>query len=1451
MIKLTLLGLLLIPALAWGDTPPPNTVKAKMYSGDGLTPVDVTGNSINANITNTVPISGSITATNPSVSTNAAAAPASSTQIGGVDGSGNLQPLKVNGSSALKVDGSATTQPVSGTFWQAVQPVSQSGTFTCQPGNTANTTPWLATINQGGNSASVTAGNALKVDGSAATQPVSGTFWQATQPVSGVFFQSIQPVSGTVTSNIGTTNGLALDSSVNGLLTNTQLRASPVPVNGTVTANAGSGTMLVDGSAHTQPVSGTVAVSGSVAVTGPLTDAQLRATPVPVSGTVTVSNASVGANTATAPASSTQVGAVDGSGNLQALNITAGGALKTDASATTQPVSGTFWQATQPVSAAALPLPSGASTSAKQPALGTAGTSSADVITVQGRAAMTPLLTDGSGVTQPVSGTFWQATQPISAAALPLPSGAATAAKQPALGTAGTASSDVITVQGKAAMTPLLTDGSAVTQPVSGTFWQATQPVSASSLPLPSGASTSAKQPALGTAGTSSADVITVQGRAAMTPLLIDGSGTTQPVSGTFWQATQPVSAAALPLPSGASTAAKQPALGTAGSASADVITVQGKAAMTPLLVDGSGVTQPVSGTFWQATQPVSGPLTDAQLRASAVPITGSISATNPSVSATGAAIPASATMTGGFDVSNNLQAISVNTFGSINAMATTILSEGSYPSVAPATAVLVGGIDPNSGVMEPIVTDGDGYLLTTLHGGPVATNGASAPTSSIQIGGYDNGGLLQAVSVDSSGAVRVDGSDFTQPVSGVGTFTVDGSGVTQPVSFAAQVTNGGPAPNSSVLMAGQFSGTTTQTPLNVDAVGYLNVNVAPGATIGVTGTVGISGNVATTAADGSNVTLGAKADAKSTATDTTAISIMSVLKEISAMVQAPPSQAVTNAGTFSVQATAASGAYSSGSIADGAMVTIGAKADAKSTVTDTTAITIMQVLKEISFMEQTPASRAVTNAGTFVTQSTLAAETTKVIGTVNIAAAQTIGISAGSAVMGHVIADTGSTTAVTGNVATTVADGANVVLGSKADAKSTATDTTSITIMQVLKEISAMEQAPATRAVTNAGTFATQATVASGGIASGAVASGAYASGAYAAGSIAAGAVAAGATSFVKLEDVASADGDAGVPAMAIRKATPANTSGTDGDYEMLQMSAGRLWASTILEAGTQVIGHVINDASSAVIGHVIADSGSTTAVTGNVAVTIADAADVTLGAKADAKSTATDTTAVTIMQVLKEISAMAQAPAALPANQSTNTAQINGVTPLMGNGATGTGALRVSIANDSTGVVQPGNTANTTPWIFTINDGTNSAKVTAASTAAVAADKSLVVSQSPNGGNPCQNPSATLASISGSTSGTSAVQIIALSGSTKIYICSMSIVGVSGTTPAFGLVQGTGSNCVTGQTTVVPAFTTTAGVLYSFVTPVFVGTAGAELCYKDTGTTPVQNYTITYVQQ
>lgn len=117
--------------------------------------------------------------------------------------------------------------------------------------------------------------------------------------------------------------------------------------------------------------------------------------------------------------------------------------------------------------------------------------------------------------------------------------------------------------------------------------------------------------------------------------------------------------------------------------------------------------------------------------------------------------------------------------------------------------------------------------------------------------------------------------------------------------------------------------------------------------------------------------------------------------------------------------------------------------------------------------------------------------------------------------------------------------------------------------------------------------------------------------------------------------------------------------------------------------------------------------------------------------------------------------------------------------------------------------------------------------------------------------GGNPCENPSATLVSATGATAGTAAVQIVALSGTTKIYICSLNVIGVSGTTPTFSLVQGTGVACATGQTVVQQSWTTAAGTIYAFANPVAVGASGNALCYLDTGTTPIQKYTLTYIQQ
>ena len=54
----------------------------------------------------------------------------------------------------------------------------------------------------------------------------------------------------------------------------------------------------------------------------------------------------------------------------------------------------------------------------------------------------------------------------------------------------------------------------------------------------------------------------------------------------------------------------------------------------------------------------------------------------------------------------------------------------------------------------------------------------------------------------------------------------------------------------------------------------------------------------------------------------------------------------------------------------------------------------------------------------------------------------------------------------------------------------------------------------------------------------------------------------------LAKASDAVHASGDVGVQMLAVRGDTPANLSGTDGDYEPLQVSAGRLWTSVVGDA-------------------------------------------------------------------------------------------------------------------------------------------------------------------------------------------------------------------------------------------------------------------------------------------
>lgn len=140
----------------------------------------------------------------------------------------------------------------------------QSGTWTLSPGNTANTTPWLMTINEGGNAASVTASNALKVDGSAVTQPVSGTV-AATQ--SGVW--NITNISGTVSLPTGAATS-ANQSTANTSLSTIATNTGNIPAQGQTTMSASTPVAIASDQtpvATKAPVNGTASFSSGTATT--------------------------------------------------------------------------------------------------------------------------------------------------------------------------------------------------------------------------------------------------------------------------------------------------------------------------------------------------------------------------------------------------------------------------------------------------------------------------------------------------------------------------------------------------------------------------------------------------------------------------------------------------------------------------------------------------------------------------------------------------------------------------------------------------------------------------------------------------------------------------------------------------------------------------------------------------------------------------------------------------------------------------------------------------------------------------------------------------------------------------------------------------------------------------------------------------------------------------------
>lgn len=126
------------------------------------------------------------------------------------------------------------------------------------------------------------------------------------------------------------------------------------------------------------------------------------------------------------------------------------------------------------------------------------------------------------------------------------------------------------------------------------------------------------------------------------------------------------------------------------------------------------------------------------------------------------------------------------------------------------------------------------------------------------------------------------------------------------------------------------------------------------------------------------------------------------------------------------------------------------------------------------------------------------------------------------------------------------------------------------------------------------------------------------------------------------------------------------------DGTYsKQFYTGAGGGGGAVTIADGADVAEGTTTDAASAstVIGLL---KNLKAALAGTVATSVADGSNVTIGALADASS------ANSLVGLLKNIKA------ALAGTLANNIAQINGVTPLMGAGNTGTGSQRVTIATD-----------------------------------------------------------------------------------------------------------------------------------------------------------------------
>jgi hypothetical protein len=183
-----------------------------------------------------------------------------------------------NGTMALSVTGTSldvnltnSSVPVTGTFWQATQPVSGTVAVSGVSGTVAvtqSTSPWA-------------------VDGSGYTQPVSGTFWQATQPVSGTV-AATQSGTWVLSANSGVDIGdVTINNAAGASAVNIQDGGNSITVDGSVSI---SGSVTVTASAldirTITKATDSIQVSANASVNGPANPIYVALGSGPISGEV-------------------------------------------------------------------------------------------------------------------------------------------------------------------------------------------------------------------------------------------------------------------------------------------------------------------------------------------------------------------------------------------------------------------------------------------------------------------------------------------------------------------------------------------------------------------------------------------------------------------------------------------------------------------------------------------------------------------------------------------------------------------------------------------------------------------------------------------------------------------------------------------------------------------------------------------------------------------------------------------------------------------------------------------------------------------------------------------------------------------------------------------------------------------------------------------------------------